>query len=143
MPEGNPDSSVKIYSTASSLSPPTGSASISQTFGCGGSFDPGSCVISFDVLLGAFGATARLTVLVDGGEAYSETFNTSSPWKNVEIHEPCGLHTLEIEGQYVGGNAATSWAIHVDNVTGTCMLPNSVEPSIGTSTWGRAKGRYR
>jgi hypothetical protein len=139
-PYGNPNNSARITTTNALFSPPAGSGSISQTFGCGSSFETGLCMISLEYQANTFnGAVARFAIEIDGNEVYSFDHSIStSGFIPVTVSAPCGLHTIKLTGSNVSGGTFSGWAFWIDNVSAQCETPI---PSRG-STWGGVKALY-
>lgn len=138
---GLPANSARLAATNPPLGLPVGSATITQSFGCGGSFDTGSCVVSLDYLVSSsFNAVVRVEVKLDGNEMWSSDHSTS--WGDVvpvSFAAPCGLHHLEVTATYQSGGFHAGWACWVDNVRAECVPTVAGE----TAAWGAIKAGYR
>lgn len=138
---GLPANSARLGASNPPLGLPVGSATITQSFGCGGSFDDGSCVVSLDyVVASSFGAVIRIEVKLDGNQVWSS--DHSSNWSGVipvSFTAPCGLHNLEVSATYQSGGFHDGWRSWVDNVTAECV------PTVATdaAAWGTLKTMYR
>ncbi|MBK6897784.1 MAG: hypothetical protein IPH09_00435 [bacterium] len=138
---GFPANAARLGATNPPLGLPTGSASIAQSFGCGGSFDEGSCVVSLDyAVASSFGAVIRVEVKLDNNVVWSS--DHSSNWSGVipvSFTAPCGLHNLEVSATYQSGGFHDGWRCWVDNVTAECVPTVAAE----TEAWGAVKAGYR
>jgi hypothetical protein len=139
---GSPANSAQLGARGSFFNTPIGTATVTQTFACGSSFENGFCMMSFDYDFARdMDAAARITVLVDGNPVYTADHSANlNGFVPVTFTAGCGLHQLEITASFLSGNALSGWSFWVDNVTAAC-LPNEVPTESGT--WGSIKATYR
>ena len=139
---GSPANSAQFSASGSIFNTPIGTAKLTQSFGCGSSFEDGYCMMSFDYTFARnMDGAARISVLVDGNPVYTADHSANlNGFVPVSFTAGCGLHQLEITTSYLSGNALSAWSFWVDNVTAAC-LPNEVPTESGT--WGSIKATYR
>lgn len=133
---GNPAPGARLWNGFSN----PGSATITQTFNCGGDGD-GVCFVSLeyatDVL---WGANMTVTVTLDNVVMYSAVHNSLvQAYLPVQFSVPCGQHTLGISAGSSSTSLFTQWMAIVDNVTASCVPPVSTEGS----SWSGLKATYR
>ncbi len=138
---GSPANSARISANPPMFAWPAGTGSVSQSFGCGSSFENGYCMIALDYYFLRNGeATALFAVKIDGNEVYSNVHTANeNGFIPLSFTAPCGLHTIEVTGSYLSGASLTNWGFWVDNVTAECV---PVVPEEEAS-WGSIKAGYR
>ncbi len=139
---GSPANSAQFSANGSIFNTPIGTATLTQTFGCGSSFENGFCMMSLEYNFAHnMDAAARITVLVDGNPVYTADHSANlNAFVPVTFTAGCGLHQLAITASFISGNALSSWSFWVDNVTASCQ-PSEVPTEAGT--WGSIKATYR
>lgn len=139
---GNPANAARISAQTSGFVPASGGGSIAQSFGCGGSFDTGVCVISLDYRFTTdFAASARITVLVDGSELYvMDHAATMNGFTTLTFAVACGLKSLVVDVTTLDAPWPAAWAVWVDNVTAVCEPPVSTDAG---EHWGTLKSTYQ
>lgn len=117
-----------------------GSATLTQTFNCGGGSD-GSCSLSLDYATDTlYGSNMVVTVTLDNVVMYSANHNGGvTAYTPVQFSVPCGQHTLAISAASTSTSLFSNWMMFVDNVTASCVPPVSTEGS----TWSSLKATYR
>jgi hypothetical protein len=139
---GAPANSARLTTNGSLLAFPVGTASLTQSFGCGSSFENGACAMSLDYFFSNMAsASARITVSVDGNPVYTADHGANlSAFIPVTFTAGCGLHNLAVDVTYLSGGAVSGWAFWIDNVTAECV--QDVVP-VDASSWGTIKAWYR
>lgn len=117
-----------------------GSATLTQTFNCGGNGD-GVCFLSLEYATDVTGGTnMAVTVKLDNVVVYSANHNgTVQTFMPVLFSAPCGPHTIEISAASTNTSLFSHWMMIVDNVTASCVPPVATDGS----TWSSLKATYR
>lgn len=117
-----------------------GTATLSQTFNCGGGSD-GVCFLSLEYATDVTGgANMAVTVTLDNVVVYSATHpSTVTTYTPVLFSAPCGEHTLAITAGSTASWGFAHWMLILDNVTASCVPPVSTE----ARTWSGLKVMYR
>jgi hypothetical protein len=131
---GNPAPGARLWNNDA------GSATLTQTFNCGGGSD-GSCSLSLDYATDTLvGSKMVVTVTLDNVVMYSANHNGGvTAYTPVQFSVPCGQHTLGISAASTSTSPFSVWMMFVDNVTASCVPPVSTEGS----TWSSLKATYR
>jgi len=133
---GNPAPGARLWDGFDNA----GSATLTQTFNCGGTGD-GLCFLSLEYATDTvFGSYMAVTVTLDNVVMYSANHNGGfTAYTPVEFSVPCGQHTVGISAASTRTSIFSSWTMYVDNVTASCLPPVSTDGS----TWSSLKATYR
>lgn len=133
---GNPAPGARLWNGFGQA----GSATLTQTFNCGGGSD-GSCSVSLDYATDTlYGSHMVVTVTLDNVVMYIANHNGGvTAYTPVQFSVPCGQHTLAISASSTSTSLFSNWMTYVDNVTASCV------PAVSTegSTWSSLKATYR